>query len=69
VSSAPDIFTPLTNKVLGPRKAPPATRFLRSARMQLRTRIADGTAVHPYAGVGSVGCVASVFDFAMRARL
>jgi hypothetical protein len=30
-------------------KAPPATRFLRRVRTQLRTRIADGTGVHAYA--------------------
>lgn len=30
-------------------KAPPATRFLRRVRSQLRTRIADGTGVHAYA--------------------
>jgi hypothetical protein len=30
-------------------KAPPATRFLRRVRAQLRTRIADGTGVHAYA--------------------
>lgn len=29
--------------------APPATRFLRRVRAQLRTRIADGTGVHAYA--------------------
>jgi hypothetical protein len=29
--------------------APPATRFLRRARTQLRTRIAEGTGVHAYA--------------------
>jgi hypothetical protein len=29
--------------------APPATRFLRRVRAQLRTRIADGTGVHSYA--------------------
>jgi Putative zinc-binding metallo-peptidase len=29
--------------------APPATRFLRRVRTQLRTRIADGTGVHAYA--------------------
>jgi Putative zinc-binding metallo-peptidase len=29
--------------------APPAARFLRRVRLQLRTRIADGTGVHPYA--------------------
>lgn len=29
--------------------APPATRFLRRMRTQLRTRIADGTGVHAYA--------------------
>jgi hypothetical protein len=29
--------------------APPATRFLRRARAQLRTRIAEGTGVHAYA--------------------
>ena len=29
--------------------APPATRFLRRVRVQLRTRIADGTGLHPYA--------------------
>jgi hypothetical protein len=29
--------------------APPATRFLRRARSQLRARIADGTGVHTYA--------------------
>jgi hypothetical protein len=30
-------------------KAPPATRFLRRVRPQLRTLIADGTGVHAYA--------------------
>jgi Putative zinc-binding metallo-peptidase len=30
-------------------KAPPATRFLRRVRAQLRARIADGTGVHAYA--------------------
>ena len=30
-------------------EAPPATRFLRRVRPQLRTRIADGTGVHAYA--------------------
>ena len=30
-------------------EAPPATRFLRRVRAQLRTRIADGTGVHAYA--------------------
>jgi putative zinc-binding metallo-peptidase len=33
----------------GDAKAPPATRFLRRVRPQLRTLIADGTGVHAYA--------------------